>query len=97
VGLKARRCRLRGDLTGSRFDRVQKTVAEDESFTFVPVSNARVGGGRLRGGVRSAVKTPALLIPTSAFWLPLGPWRACTTCGSYRLLFALFRSLVPPP
>ncbi|MBI4527355.1 MAG: hypothetical protein HY695_26470 [Deltaproteobacteria bacterium] len=54
------------------FDRVQKTVAADPSFTYVPISNESIGvsicAGAFFGG-----KTPAIIIPTSGFLVAAWP------------------------
>jgi sulfopyruvate decarboxylase subunit alpha len=71
-GLKAAGVDLVAILPDHGFDRVQKRIAEDESFTFVPVSNESIGvsicAGAFFGG-----KIPALMIPTSGFLVATFP------------------------
>jgi sulfopyruvate decarboxylase subunit alpha len=71
-GLKAAGVDFVAILPDHGFDRVQKTVAEDESFTFVPVSNESVGAGVCAGAFFGG-KTPALMIPTSGFLVAAWP------------------------
>jgi sulfopyruvate decarboxylase subunit alpha len=71
-GLKAASVDLVAILPDHGFDRVQKRIAEDQSFTFVPVSNESIGvsicAGAFFGG-----KIPALMIPTSGFLVATFP------------------------
>jgi sulfopyruvate decarboxylase subunit alpha len=71
-GLKAAAVDLVAILPDHGFDRVQKSIAADEKFTFVPVSNESIGvsvcAGAFFGG-----KTPALMIPTSGFLVATWP------------------------
>ena len=71
-GLKAAGVDLVAILPDHGFDRVQKRIAEDKSFTFVPVSNESIGvsicAGAFFGG-----KIPALMIPTSGFLVATFP------------------------
>lgn len=71
-GLKAAGVDLVAMLPDHGFDRVQKSIAADEKFTFVPVSNESIGvaicAGAFFGG-----KTPALMIPTSGFLVATFP------------------------
>jgi sulfopyruvate decarboxylase subunit alpha len=71
-GLKAAGVDFVAILPDHGFDRVQKTVAEDESFTFVPVSNESVGAGVCAGAFFGG-KMPALMIPTSGFLVAAWP------------------------
>jgi sulfopyruvate decarboxylase subunit alpha len=54
------------------FDRVQRSIAADESFTFCPVSNEGIGVGICAGAFFGG-KTPALMIPTSGFLVATWP------------------------
>ncbi len=54
------------------FDRVQKRVAADDSFTFAPVSNEAVGAGICAGAFFGG-KIPALMIPASGFLVATWP------------------------
>ena len=54
------------------FDRVQRRIAEDSTFTFVPVSNEAVGAGVCAGAFFGG-KSPALMIPTSGFLVATFP------------------------
>ena len=47
-GLKAANVDLVAMLPDHGFDRVQKTIAADPSFTFVPVSNEGIGSASAR-------------------------------------------------
>jgi len=71
-GLKAAGVDLVAILPDHGFDLVQKTIAADDGFTFVPVSNESIGvavcAGAFFGG-----KTPALMIPTSGFLVATFP------------------------
>ena len=71
-GLKVAGVDLVAILPDHGFDRVQKSIAADEKFTFVPVSNEGIGvsvcAGAFFGG-----KTPALMIPTSGFLVATWP------------------------
>jgi sulfopyruvate decarboxylase subunit alpha len=71
-GLKAASVDLVAILPDHGFDRVQKRIAEDESFTFVPVSNESIGVGICAGAFFGG-KTPALMIPTSGFLVATFP------------------------
>src|SRR5687767_13585025 len=72
-GLKAAGVDLVAMLPDHGFDRVQKSIAADDSFTFVPVSNEGVGVGVCAGDFFGG-KSPALMIPTTgslvATWPP---------------------------
>ncbi len=71
-GLKAANVDLVAMLPDHGFDRVQKTIAADPSFTFVPVSNEGVGVGICAGAFFGG-KVPALMIPTSGFLVATWP------------------------
>src|SRR6266704_3370135 len=71
-GLKSAGVDLVAILSDHGFDRVQKRIAEDESFTFVPVSNEGIGVGVCAGAFFGG-KTPALMIPTSGFLVATWP------------------------
>src|SRR5437773_12557067 len=71
-GLKSAGVDLVAILPDHGFDRVQKRIAEDESFTFVPVSNEGIGVGICAGAFFGG-KTPALMIPTSGFLVATWP------------------------
>ncbi len=71
-GLKAAGVDWVAILPDHGFDRVQKKIAEDESFTFVPVSSESVGVGVCAGAFFGG-KTPALMIPTSGFLVAAWP------------------------
>src|SRR5262245_2998657 len=82
-GLKAAGVDFVAILPDHGFDRVQKRIAEDESFTFVPVSNEGIGAGVCAGAFFGG-KSPALMIPTSASWWRAGLWLACIIYGTFR-------------
>ena len=63
-GLKAAGVDFVAILPDHGFDRVQKRIAEDDVFTYAPVSNEGVGAGVCAGAFFGG-KTPALMIPTS--------------------------------
>jgi sulfopyruvate decarboxylase subunit alpha len=71
-GLKAAGIDLVAILPDHGFDQVQKRIAEDESFTYVPVSSESVGVGICAGAFFGG-KTPALMIPTSGFLVATWP------------------------
>jgi sulfopyruvate decarboxylase subunit alpha len=71
-GLKAAGVDLVAILPDHGFDRVQKSIAADDSFTFVPVSNEGVGVGICAGAFFGG-KSPALMIPTSGFLVATWP------------------------
>lgn len=71
-GLKAAGVDMVAILPDHGFDRVQKRIAADNSFTFVPVSNESIGVGICAGGFFGG-KTPALMIPTSGFLVATWP------------------------
>ena len=71
-GIKAAGVDMVAILPDHGFDRVQKSIAEDERFTFVPVSNESVGVGVCAGAFFGG-KTPALMIPTSGFLVATWP------------------------
>jgi len=71
-GLKAANVDLVAMLPDHGFDRVQKTIAADPSFTFVPVSNEGIGVGICAGAFFGG-KVPALMIPTSGFLVAAWP------------------------
>jgi sulfopyruvate decarboxylase subunit alpha len=58
-------------LPDSDFSELQARVANDKHFTYVPVSNEAIGVGVCAGAYLSG-KKPALLVPTSGLWWPLG-------------------------
>jgi sulfopyruvate decarboxylase subunit alpha len=70
-GLKAAGVGLVAILPGSWFRPGAKANAEDESFTYVPVSNEGVEVGVCAGAFFGG-KIPALMIPTSGFLV--APW-----------------------
>src|SRR5262245_22138040 len=63
-GLKSAGVDLVAILPDHGFDRVQKRIAEDQRFTFVPVSNEGIGAG-VCGGAFFGGKSPALRSPTA--------------------------------
>jgi sulfopyruvate decarboxylase subunit alpha len=65
-GLKAAGVDMVAMLPDHGFDRVQKSIAADDSFSFVPVSNEGIGVGVCAGAFFGG-KSPALMIPTSGF------------------------------
>jgi sulfopyruvate decarboxylase subunit alpha len=71
-GLKAAGVDLVAILPDHGFDLVQKSIAADKSFTFVPVSNEGIGVGICAGAFFGG-KTPALMIPTSGFLVATWP------------------------
>ena len=71
-GLKAAGVDLVAMLPDHGFDMVQKSIAADEKFTFVPVSNESIGVGICAGAFFGG-KTPALMIPTSGFLVATFP------------------------
>ena len=71
-GMKAAGVDLVAILPDHGFDRVQKRIAEDDSFTVVPVSNEAVGVGVCAGAFFGG-KSPALMIPTSGFLVATWP------------------------
>ena len=71
-GLKATGVDFVAILPDHGFDRVQKRIAEDNVFTFAPVSNESVGAGVCAGAFFGG-KTPALMIPTSGFLVAAWP------------------------
>ena len=71
-GLKAAGVDLVAMLPDHGFDRVQRSIAADDTFTFVPVSNEGIGVGVCAGAFFSG-KTPALMIPTSGFLVATWP------------------------
>lgn len=71
-GLKAAGVDLVAILPDHGFDMVQKSIAADEKFTFVPVSNESIGVGICAGAFFGG-KTPALMIPTSGFLVATFP------------------------
>ena len=73
-GLKAAGVDFVAILPDHGFDRVQKRIAEDDVFTYAPVSNESVGAGVCAGAFFGG-KTPALMIPTSGFLVAAWPIR----------------------
>ena len=71
-GLKSAGVDLVAILPDHGFDRVQRKIAEDDSFTFVPVSNESIGVGICAGAFFGG-KSPALMIPTSGFLVAAWP------------------------
>jgi sulfopyruvate decarboxylase subunit alpha len=71
-GLKSAGVDLVAILPDHGFDRVQKRIAEDQSFTFVPVSNEGIGAGICAGAFFGG-KSPALMIPTSGLLVASWP------------------------
>ena len=71
-GLKSAGVDLVAMLPDHGFDRVQKKIAEDDTFTFVPVSNEGIGVGVCAGAFFGG-KVPALMIPTSGFLVATWP------------------------
>ncbi|MDH3445962.1 MAG: hypothetical protein OEN50_18700 [Deltaproteobacteria bacterium] len=66
----------------SDFSVLQKRVANDEHFTYVPVSNEGIGVGACAGAWLSG-KRPALLIPTSG--LLVAAWPLTSLCMAWSL------------
>src|SRR5437016_14494021 len=62
-GLKSAGVDLVAILPDHGFDRVQKSIAADDSVTFVPVSNEGIGVGICAGAFFGG-KTPARVTPT---------------------------------
>jgi sulfopyruvate decarboxylase subunit alpha len=54
------------------FADVQRMIAEDSSFTYVPVSNEGIGVG-ICAGLYLSGKVPAMIIPTSGFLVSVWP------------------------
>jgi sulfopyruvate decarboxylase subunit alpha len=71
-GLKTAGVDLVAMLPDHGFDRVQKSIAADTRFTFVPVSNESIGVGICAGAFFGG-KIPALMIPTSGFLVATWP------------------------
>lgn len=71
-GLKKAGVDLVAMLPDHGFDRVQRSIAAEPGFTFVPVSNESIGvsicAGAFFGG-----KIPALMVPTSGFLVATFP------------------------
>src|ERR1041384_1518775 len=70
------------------FDRVQKAMASDETFTFVPVSNEGIGVGVCAGAFFGG-KTPALMIPTSGFLVATWPLASLNQLWNIPLLLLI--------
>src|SRR5262249_44593559 len=80
-GLKSAGVDLVAILPDHGFDRVQKRIADDQSFTFVPVSNEGIGAG-LCAGALFGRKSPAVKIRSSGLLVPswpLGGWHNLRT------------------
>lgn len=71
-GLKKAGVDLVAMLPDHGFDRVQKRIAGDPEFTFVPVSSESVGAGVCAGAFFGG-KCPALMVPTSGFLVAAWP------------------------
>ncbi|HWO40901.1 MAG TPA: hypothetical protein VNO43_03760 [Candidatus Eisenbacteria bacterium] len=71
-GLKSAGVDLVAILPDHGFDRVQKRIADDPAFTFVPVSNEGIGVGVCAGAFFGG-KSPALMIPTSGLLVATWP------------------------
>ena len=71
-GLKAAGVDLVAMLPDHGFDKVQKNIAADDKFTFVPVSNEGIGVGVCAGAFFGG-KDPGVMIPTSGFLVATWP------------------------
>ena len=71
-GLKAAGVDLVAILPDHGFDRVQKAIATDPVFTYVPVSKEGIGVGICAGAFLGG-KTPAIMIPTSGLLVATWP------------------------
>jgi sulfopyruvate decarboxylase subunit alpha len=87
-GLKAAGVDLVAILPDHGFDRVQKAIASDETFTFVPVSNEGIGVGVCAGAFFGG-KTPALMIPTSGFLVATWPLASLNQLWNIPLLLLI--------
>src|SRR5574341_448099 len=87
-GLKAAGVDMVAILPDHGFDRVQKAVAGDPGFTYVPVSNESIGvsvcAGAFFGG-----KTPAIMIPTSGFLVAAWPLASLNNLWNIPLLLLI--------
>lgn len=87
-GLKAAGVNFVAILPDHGFDRVQKAVAGDPGFTYVPVSNESIGvaicAGAFFGG-----KTPAIIIPTSGFLVAAWPLASLNNLWNIPLLLLI--------
>ena len=84
-GLKAAGVDLVAILPDHGFDKVQKSIAEDPGFTFVPVSNEGIGVGICAGAFFGG-KTPALMIPTSGLLVATWPLASLNNLWNIPLL-----------
>lgn len=87
-GLKAANVDLVAMLPDHGFDRVQKTIAADPSFTFVPVSNEGIGVGICAGAFLGG-KTPAIMIPTSGLLVAAWPLASLNNLWNMPLLLLI--------
>lgn len=87
-GLKAANVDLVAMLPDHGFDRVQKTIAADPSFTFVPVSNEGIGVGICAGAFLGG-KTPAIMIPTSGLLVATWPLASLNNLWNIPLLLLI--------
>ncbi len=87
-GLKAANVDLVAMLPDHGFDRVQKTIAADPSFTFVPVSNEGIGVGICAGAFLGG-KTPAIMIPTSGLLVATWPLASLNDLWNIPLLLLI--------
>ncbi len=87
-GLKAAGVDMVAILPDHGFDRVQKAVAGDPGFTYVPVSNESIGvaicAGAFLGG-----KTPAIIIPTSGLLVAAWPLASLNNLWNIPLLLLI--------
>jgi len=87
-GLKAANVDLVAMLPDHGFDRVQKTIAADPSFTFVPVSNEGIGVGICAGAFLGG-KIPAIMIPTSGLLVATWPLASLNNLWNMPLLLLI--------
>ena len=87
-GLKAAGVDLVAILPDHGFDRVQKAVAEDPSFTYVPVSNEGIGVAICAGAYLGG-KTPALMVPTSGLLVAAWPLASLNNLWNIPLLLLI--------
>ncbi|MBI4525810.1 MAG: sulfopyruvate decarboxylase [Deltaproteobacteria bacterium] len=71
-GLKAAGVDTVAILPDHGFSHVQKMIAEEPGFTYVPVSNEGIGVGICAGAYLGG-KTPAIIIPTSGLLVAVWP------------------------
>jgi sulfopyruvate decarboxylase subunit alpha len=87
-GLKAAGVDLVAMLPDHGFDRVQRVLAQDPSFTFSPVSNEGIGVGICAGAYLGG-KTPALMIPTSGLLVAAWPLASLNNLWNIPLLLLI--------